>query len=663
MAIMEGQQLGAYQLLQQMGSGGMATVYKAWHARLDRHVAIKVMHESFLQDSGFLARFEREAQIVARLEHPNIIPVYDFAEAEGRPYLVMKFIEGETLKAKLNRGAPTLDDVRRLLPPIADALDYAHRQGILHRDIKPSNILLDAQGMPYLSDFGLARIAQLGESTLSQDVVLGTPQYISPEQAMGRRDLTPATDLYSFGVVIYEMLVGRVPFSSDTPFSTIHDHIYRALPVPSSINSQLTPAIDDVLVRALAKRPEDRFESARAMVTALMEAIDSANLTALDPARRQTAEESLARARDAQDAADDARTTPLPVRFAPPTPPPGVPPPQPPQPPSVPGGIPASGRHQFEVGKRKVEVSWDLGRFDLHSLGQKIEEVAADIEEAVDDVPTAERLLGRDEAAIRRRVEHDVKQRGEMMGHIGAFIGVNILMWVIFGLSGATFPFPVLVMFGWGAGLLAHIIEVHYQTGERARRRLMAVERALIDEYGYDWERTATKKQIKLTRRKAEKPFTARTEWYQHLAVYVMINIMLWTIFGLTNAGELNALVNQFDPEAGEIAQGVLGFPWPIIVMLGWGIGLFAHGAEVFGAASRERAIQRQLERERAFVSAAKAKRGEQDVTVIEGRSAAVSLDDLLDDGKQKRGARIREDGEFTDSMVEELRDRRDRRA
>jgi hypothetical protein len=329
----------------------------------------------------------------------------------------------------------------------------------------------------------------------------------------------------------------------------------------------------------------------------------------------------------------------------------------------VSGSIPTSGRHQFEVGKRKVEVSWDLGRFDLHSLGQKIEEVAADIEEAVDDVPTAERLLGRDEAAIRRRVEHDVKQRGEMMGHIGAFIGVNILMWVIFGLSGATFPFPVLVMFGWGAGLLAHIIEVYYQTGERARRRLMAVEQALIDEYGYDWQRTATKKQIKLTRRKAEKPFTARTEWYQHLAVYVMINIMLWAIFGLTNANEINALVNQFDPEAGQITQDVLGFPWPIIVMLGWGIGLFAHGAEVFGAASRERAIQRQLERERAFVSATKAKRGEQDVTVIEGRSAAVSLDDLLDDGKQKRSARIREDGEFTDSMVEELRDRRDRRA
>ena len=137
MALLEGQQLGPYQVQRQMGSGGMATVYRAYHPRLDRHVAIKVMHEAFQQDENFLARFEREAQIVARLEHANIVPIYDFADIEGRPYLVMKHIDGQTLKALLFRNPPTLEAIRAMLPPIADALDYAHRQGILHRDIKP----------------------------------------------------------------------------------------------------------------------------------------------------------------------------------------------------------------------------------------------------------------------------------------------------------------------------------------------------------------------------------------------------------------------------------------------------------------------------------------------------------------------------------------------
>ncbi|MFN8565251.1 MAG: protein kinase [Anaerolineae bacterium] len=255
MASLEGQTLGQYRVIEQMGSGGMATVYKAYHPRLDRYVAIKMLHEAFQEDKNFLARFEREAQIVARLEHPHIVQVFDFDEYNGRPYLVMKYIEGRTLKAELESAPLTLDDIIRIMTPVADALDYAHRQGVLHRDIKPSNIIIDSTGVAYVTDFGLARMAQLGDSTLSHDVLLGTPHYISPEQAMGNRDLDSRTDLYSLGVVLFELVVGRVPFSADTPFAVIHDQIYRPLPKPSSINPEIKPAVDAVLQRRWRKRP------------------------------------------------------------------------------------------------------------------------------------------------------------------------------------------------------------------------------------------------------------------------------------------------------------------------------------------------------------------------------------------------------------------------
>ena len=298
MASLEGQTLGQYKVIAQMGSGGMATVYKAYQARLDRYVAIKMLHEAFQEDKNFLARFEREAKIVARLEHPHIVPVFDFDEYNGRPYLVMKYIEGRTLKAELEAAPLTLDDILRIMPPVADALDYAHRQGVLHRDIKPSNIIIDTNGTPYLTDFGLARMAQLGDSTLSQDVLLGTPHYISPEQAMGNRDLDARTDLYSLGVVLFELVVGRVPFSADTPFAVIHDQIYRPLPKPSSINPEITPAVDAVLEKALAKAPADRYATATEMIDAFRRAVDQSGMTTLDPDRSSVASESLAKLRD-----------------------------------------------------------------------------------------------------------------------------------------------------------------------------------------------------------------------------------------------------------------------------------------------------------------------------------------------------------------------------
>lgn len=263
-----GENVGAYRIVEQLGQGGMATVYKAYHAALDRYVALKVMHQAFKADSAFTGRFQREARVVAKLEHPHIVPVYDYSEHEGSPYLVMKFIEGDTLKARLARGPLSSQEIEQVVDSVGSALEYAHRQGILHRDIKPSNVLIGTDGTMYLTDFGLARIAQAGESTLSSDSIMGTPQYISPEQALGRKDLDAGTDIYSFGVMLYELVVGQVPFSADTPFSIIHDHIYTPLPLPMDINPNVPEPVQRVLLKALAKDRNDRYATIAELVNA-----------------------------------------------------------------------------------------------------------------------------------------------------------------------------------------------------------------------------------------------------------------------------------------------------------------------------------------------------------------------------------------------------------
>ncbi|HVN53617.1 MAG TPA: serine/threonine-protein kinase [Anaerolineaceae bacterium] len=266
MPFITGETVGPYQILAQLGLGGMASVYKAYHVALDRTVAIKALHPAFLEDPNFYARFQREARVVARLEHPNIVPIYDFSEDEGRPYLVMKFIEGETLKARLERGPLPWEELLRVVDAVGSALCYAHRQGILHRDIKPSNVLISQDGGIYLADFGLARIAQAGESTLSSDMMVGTPQYMSPEQAVGLKDLDVRTDVYSLGVMLYEMVVGQVPFSGDTPISIIHDQIYTPLPLPRQINPHVSAAEEQVLIKALAKERGARYPDVSTLV-------------------------------------------------------------------------------------------------------------------------------------------------------------------------------------------------------------------------------------------------------------------------------------------------------------------------------------------------------------------------------------------------------------
>jgi serine/threonine protein kinase len=268
----EGETVGPYKILAQLGQGGMATVYKAYHAALDRYVALKVLHPAFTDDEAFMTRFQREARVVARLDHPNIVPIYDFAQYEGRPYLVMKFIEGETLKALLAKGRLSLQQMLPVIEAVGAALAYAHQQGVIHRDVKPSNILISSDGKIYLTDFGLARMAQ-SSTSLTSDQLVGTPQYISPEQAMSKPDLDARSDIYSFGVVVYEMVVGRVPYDADTPYSVVHDHIYTPLPMPRQVNPSVPEAVEAVLLKVLAKNPDDRYADVASFVEAFKSAV------------------------------------------------------------------------------------------------------------------------------------------------------------------------------------------------------------------------------------------------------------------------------------------------------------------------------------------------------------------------------------------------------
>jgi len=263
-----GESVGPYKITEYIAQGGMATIFRAYQPALDRSVALKAIHPALKGDRVFVERLKREAAIIAKLNHPNIVTVYDFAEAEGIPYVVLQFIEGKTLKDLLSEARLSTAQILNIVRPVAEALAYAHEHGVLHRDVKPSNILIDREGQVYLTDFGLARLQQNSESTASQDMLIGSPQYLSPEQAKSE-DVGAATDIYSLGVVMYEMFTGRVPFQGDTMYATILAQIGNPPPPPRSIDPDIRPTIEQVLLKALAKDPKQRYASIREMLKAL----------------------------------------------------------------------------------------------------------------------------------------------------------------------------------------------------------------------------------------------------------------------------------------------------------------------------------------------------------------------------------------------------------
>ncbi|MGD8406071.1 MAG: serine/threonine-protein kinase, partial [Anaerolineales bacterium] len=277
--------IGKVRVEKYLARGGMAEVYLGRHLTLDNQVAVKVMHSHIEADPDLLERFQREARVIASLRHPNIVQVLDFDTHEGHPYMVMEYLKGQTLSSYLKHwhGADqrlSYEQIGRLLGGIASGIDYAHSQGAIHRDIKPGNILLHSRSRdflentpitrsiePIITDFGLVRIAHAKTQTES-GILSGTPAYMSPEQARGDR-VDHRTDIYSLGIILYEMLAGRVPFDGDSAMAVIYQHIHEPPPPIQDIPPQIGAVID----RALAKNPDERYQSANQMAADFYEAI------------------------------------------------------------------------------------------------------------------------------------------------------------------------------------------------------------------------------------------------------------------------------------------------------------------------------------------------------------------------------------------------------
>ncbi|MFN8372779.1 MAG: protein kinase [Anaerolineae bacterium] len=268
-----GQILGQYQVIEQVGKGGMATVYRARQKSMGRDVAIKLLPHALLHDGSFLERFYREVEVIAGLQHPHILPVHDFGEFDGLPYIVMAYMSGGTLSDIIARGPMSLQDSEIVVRQMGDALDYAHSKGIIHRDFKPGNVLLDERGNTYLSDFGLARITA-NDSNITGTGMLGTPTYMAPELAMSG-DLTPAVDVYALGVTFFQMLTGQVPYEANTPLGVLMLHANEAVPDIHEIRPEVNNAVQAVVERAMAKTPGGRYAKAGDMAKALSSALKS----------------------------------------------------------------------------------------------------------------------------------------------------------------------------------------------------------------------------------------------------------------------------------------------------------------------------------------------------------------------------------------------------
>jgi serine/threonine protein kinase len=292
--IQPGQMLGPYRIINQIGKGGMATVYKAYQASVDRYVAVKVLPSQLAESKEFAARFQQEARFIARLEHPHILPVFDYGESDGVAYFVMRYLEAGTLKDKMVEGRPLpLKDIDKIFTQLAEALSYAHGRGIVHRDLKPANALIDSQGNIFLTDFGIAKLLESASPRLTQtDAILGTPAYISPEQAQSQ-PVDQRSDIYSLGIILYEMVTGSVPFVAETPLAVLFKHISDPLPPPSLVKPDVPPSIEKVILKALEKNQQNRFATAAEFVAAWKDALEEretvAQETTLPPASPATA--------------------------------------------------------------------------------------------------------------------------------------------------------------------------------------------------------------------------------------------------------------------------------------------------------------------------------------------------------------------------------------
>jgi serine/threonine protein kinase len=272
-------QIGRYQIKAELGHGGMSVVYLAHDPVIGRDVAIKVLLSNLSSQPAARARFEREARIIAALEHPAIVPIYDFGEQDGQPFLVMRYMSGGSLADLLSYGRLNLQDTAHIVRRLAGALDEAHARGIIHRDIKPGNILFDSHGEAFLTDFGIGKLYEDGQNmTITGSVVLGTPAYMSPEQALGR-PLDPRSDVYSLGAVMFEMLSGALPYKGPTSISVAMKHVNEPVPDLRAWRPELAEACAAVVAKAMAKDPDERFATAGELAAAFDEAVNGYPIT------------------------------------------------------------------------------------------------------------------------------------------------------------------------------------------------------------------------------------------------------------------------------------------------------------------------------------------------------------------------------------------------
>jgi serine/threonine protein kinase len=269
-----GRQLGPYRIMAPLGEGGMAAVFKAYQPNIDRYVALKILPRYFASDPTFVGRFEQEAKVVARLQHPHILPVHNFGEADGYTYIVMPFVESGTLADLMRKVRLRWLQIQSIISQVGDALDYAHSLGVVHRDVKPNNILVDQRGNCLLSDFGIAKIVEGTTAFTRTGGSIGTPAYMSPEQIRAEK-LDGRSDIYSLGIVLYEMATGRVPFSAETPPAIFVKHLHDPLPPPHIYRADIPEEVERVILKSLAKEPEDRYNTANEMAMALAKGLTS----------------------------------------------------------------------------------------------------------------------------------------------------------------------------------------------------------------------------------------------------------------------------------------------------------------------------------------------------------------------------------------------------
>ena len=263
------EKIGRYEIKSELGRGGFATVYLAYDPLFEREVAIKCLPPELIHsDQQFRTRFERESKIIAQLEHPAIVPVYDVGQENNQPYFVMRYMNGGSLSDRIKTKAYSVEEALKVLEQIAPGLDEAHAKGIIHRDLKPGNILFTNNGLPLIADFGIAKFSQGDGQNVTGSAVIGTPAYISPEQASGE-DIDGRTDIYALGVILYEMLTGQQPYQADTPLALVVKHITEPVPRILDANPNLPAWMDTVIATAMAKKKEDRYATAVKMTEAI----------------------------------------------------------------------------------------------------------------------------------------------------------------------------------------------------------------------------------------------------------------------------------------------------------------------------------------------------------------------------------------------------------